>query len=112
MLIKHAIFRSGQPVVLFLDEGKLRKPFQPEKCFPVFGPDYPLQSICRRNPLAVCLGYTVEPGASSDETRAKLVDALTKAFPHLNWSYGDRQNGDMGVLLGANSRFIEMLEGE
>jgi hypothetical protein len=66
MLIKHSIFKTSQPVVLFLDDAKLKKPFQPEKCFPVFGPDYPLKSICETNPIAVCLG---SPAPSQSRVR-------------------------------------------
>jgi hypothetical protein len=54
-LFKRVLLQAGRPVVLFLDETKVRLPFNPEHCFLVCEPQRPWRRICEETPLAVCV---------------------------------------------------------
>lgn len=57
MLFKRALFTTGHPVVIFLTAEKLGDPFIVGECFPIFGPDEPLDAALNKYPIALCVGY-------------------------------------------------------
>lgn len=64
MLFKRALLRSGAPVVLFLDEDKLRRQYVPDQCFSVCDKDFKWSYVCSSVPLALVCAFRSQESAS------------------------------------------------
>lgn len=117
MLFKHALFITKCPVVIFLNAEKLGDPFERGKCFPIFGPDEPLENALKKYPLALCVGYDQK---MESPTRRMLDPAIRKERNNpnnikeilikLNFDviYGEII-GDTGAIISGNSAFQKLL---
>ncbi len=116
MLFKRAIFKTGEPVVLFLSEGKINKAFRIGECFPVFGPDYSWRRACHETKLAMCVGYSIESGGRHNETlrekRERLREQLRKNLPGFDLDYAAAEFLTSGAFLVANRGFVEVFKKE
>ena len=56
-MFKRALFTTEKPVVIFLTAEKLGDPFESGKCYPIFGPDEPMEIALEKYPMALCVGY-------------------------------------------------------
>jgi hypothetical protein len=63
MLFKRALLESGAPIVIFLDEDKFRRPFDPRSCFRVCDADFGWDYACLNVPLALVCAFRSEEGA-------------------------------------------------
>lgn len=115
MLFKRALFRTGQPIVLFLSENKVGKCFEVGNCYPVFGPDFSWGDAVRDLPVAICVGYSNEirrdgrrrnTRRQGSPKRQKLVKRLKDALPGFDIEYvsGDTDRG--GAFIAANDHFM------
>jgi uncharacterized protein DUF4062 len=115
MLFKRAIFSTGQPVVLFLTSPKLKKRFEIGRCFPVFGPDLPWDSVCREHKLAICIGYGLESAGSLEtlsEEKNRIKNELRQLLEDFNFNYAELELDYGGVIIIANAGFEEILPRE
>lgn len=54
MLLKRAIYETGSPVILFVDETKIDRTFVSAKCYSVMTKAMTWQKVCLERPVAVC----------------------------------------------------------
>lgn len=117
MLFKRAIFTTGCPVVIFLTAEKLGDPFKAGKCFPIFGPDEPLDDALTNYPLALCVGY--DQTLQSDtrwpldrDVREEQNDPsnILKILNELGFREIYTENGECaGTIVAGNSSFNDLL---
>ena len=107
MLFKRAIFQTGQPIVLFLTEEKIDKPFIDGTCYPVFGPDYPWSHALRECPLAICIGHH-----KMSANRLKgILKRRTRAHG-FDFDYASKELEACGVFIAANEAFSRRIRKE
>jgi len=63
MLFKRAQLEAGVPLVLFVDEDKLPRPFVPTQCFAVCDDEFSWYYACRNIPLAIVCAFRSEERA-------------------------------------------------
>ena len=117
MLFKRALFTIGCPVVIFLTAEKLGDPFEPGKCFPIFGPDEPLGDALKEYPLALCVGYdqtlqstTRRTLSPEDRKERNNPGNIRTILLDLNFDaiYAEKV-GEAGAIIAGNSAFKELL---
>ncbi len=106
MLFKRAIFRTEEPVVLFLTEDKVGDPFDDTNCFPVFGEDLAWTSVLQDYPLAICIGYRKQKTA--DRLRDKFRGLREYSGFNFDYAHETRSNG--GMLMATNKNFAKRFE--
>lgn len=116
MLFKRALFLTRKPVVIFLTAEKLGDSFENGKCYPVFGPDEPLDTTLAKCPLALCVGYDqtilsparrqLAPDVRKDRNRPDRVADVLSALG-FNVVYG-KEEGDRGAILAGNPMFARV----
>ena len=107
MLFKRAIFLTRQPVVLFLTEAKIGKPFIDGTCYPVFGPDYTWKRALKFCPLAICIAYQNQ---AEDRLRHDLIDVA--GMNDFDFDYAGKKLEGGGVFIAANRPFVQMIAKE
>ena len=70
MLLKRAIYETGSPVILFVDDTKIDRNFVPAKCYSVMTKAMTWQKVCVERPIAVC--YASSSAETYSATREKL----------------------------------------
>jgi hypothetical protein len=122
-LFKRALFTTGQPVVIFLNAEKLGDPFKAGICYPIFGPDLPLNEALEKYPLAVCVGYDLgmksptrdeklnsENGKKERKERNK-PKRICKILHMLGFKhdYAPELYRETGAIIAGNTRFKKLL---
>lgn len=80
MLLKRAMYETGSPLILFLDDAKIDQNFDPEVCYSVMSRERTWTQFCAENPLAVC--FACKDEVSYQET---VVSLRASGFlPHRN----------------------------
>lgn len=113
MLFKRAIFKTGQPVVLFLTASKLEKRFELNRCYPVFDSELSWQRICQEHALALCVGYAAEGERSSrgiPEEKRRTRAILRKHLPSFDLNYEEISVDAGGAIITANAQFKALFE--
>lgn len=124
MLFKRAVYMTGEPTVIFLDESKIGNNFQVGDCFPVFLEDHSWLTFKRNACVALCIGYSVPIRHSADKETAdrnEMIQKKRNEMQTLMMNLGiktiianevlDRQGKDpIGAIIGANKKFVETLQ--
>jgi hypothetical protein len=134
MLFKRALFKTGNPIVLFLSRHKVDSRFREAKfkcrtdtdkpkmgmryCYPVFGPKLPLAEALVKTPLALCIGY--DRGKKQKGPDIRLIGEELKNIlrPQLNQAGFDfayaakefiQEDGTQaGAIMVANKKFTSL----
>ena len=136
MLFKRALFKTGDPVVLFLTRHKIDPFFKESKfkcrrdeenpdastryCYPVFGSELSLETALETIPIAICVGYEIEPSDGSTsltEIRRSLENVLAPVLKshQFDLSFARKEfrdeNGHLsGAFIAANTAFRKLFE--
>lgn len=113
-LFKRAIFETGQPIVMFLNDWKLDEPFNFKigNCFPVFDRTHSWKKACRESQLAICVGYSISRTNSTDKNektaeRDRHIETLKKSneLGNFDFDYAHEERTEGGVFIIANKPF-------
>lgn len=109
MIFKRALFTTGAPIILFINDKKLGMPFVPGKCFPVFGIDFRWKDVLTNTPLAICVGYSVSSTNHKEYFKKEqiLLSRITKMLKELGLdeTYADGTTETGGAVIAANEAF-------
>jgi len=64
MLFKRAMLESECPIVIFLDEEKLPRPYDPVNCYAVCDERLPWEYVCRNHPISLACAFSDEEKAN------------------------------------------------
>ncbi len=110
-LFKHALLRTGSPIVFFMDEGKTTIEFEKKHRSICFGPiDW--IDICRRHPLAICIGCSSEASRSTIRNNLRTLGLVYQAFnaPSEIYSGGGEMCFPLLVFNRSFKKFIALEE--
>jgi hypothetical protein len=119
MLFKRALFTCRHPVVIFLNAEKLGDPFEVGKCYPIFGPDIPLDEALKKFPLAFCVGYAqnitsptrregLEPKDRKERNDPRRITEVLNKI-NFNIIYTAPASGDTGAIIAGNQAFKKLV---
>lgn len=101
-LMKRTLLGCGVPVVLFLEDSKLPRPFKVGECFGVCDNNAAWKRMCKTASLAIMTCTTTDSGK---EEKMKLLMEL--GFQHF---LSGRKQGEVVPLLAANSHFASRFQ--
>jgi hypothetical protein len=99
MLMKRAMLESGCPLVLFLDQDKLSRPFIHKRCFSVCDEDLPWDYVCRNKPLALACAFWKE-----EDAWPLIEEVQSLGFTHVEH---ERRSERPWCSIMSNERFQE-----
>ncbi|MEE4312412.1 MAG: DUF4062 domain-containing protein [candidate division KSB1 bacterium] len=102
MLFKKSLIRSNCPLVIFLDSSKLKIEFDPCHCFAVCSDSESWKDVCKRNPIALCIG------ADSESKRNEIIDQIIPfGFVHIDPIDSKKDYGAWPIL-ARNQKFHDI----
>jgi len=103
MLFKRALLESGCPVMLFLDQDKVARPFIHKRCFAVCDSDFPWEYACRNKPVALACAFW------NEETAWPVIEEVQSfGFGHVEH---ERRSERPWCFIVSNDRFQEVRRG-
>lgn len=102
-LFKRALLETKLPLVLFIDGKKLKVRFDSGHCFSVCDKDLEWVSVCKKHPLALCIGTI------NKKDRKEIIKKIIKlGFETIN-PFDPTRNYGCEPILASNKKFKECL---
>jgi hypothetical protein len=108
MLLKRAIYETGCPVILFLDETKIDRNFEPNRCYSVMTKGMPWSKIYSDNPIAVCFAAASIEAFSTIAERLLAIKFLPAYDRHEEFQR--QSSGKTYCGLFANGNFYALFD--